>query len=118
METDMGIFDDAAEDAAEPRQVAQSIYDDVKDFINTTLRQNIVVDLADTQIILRTSGGQTLLIVIDGPSAFRLKDDLGNKLGDVQTQVTGATARWSLSGRPFPKHEMVANVKSWLRGQR
>jgi hypothetical protein len=110
----MGIFDDEAE----PRQLAHGVYENLQEFLRKTPTPNIVAELNDNQITLRASGGQTLAIVTDGPDAFRLKDELGNKSGGIQTQVTSSTSRWSLSGRPFPQHEMVAKVKAWLREQR
>jgi hypothetical protein len=109
---EMGIFDDNAEEA-EPRQVAQRVYEDLQ----ATLPQNVVPELVGNHITLRASGGPTLTIVCDGPDAFRLQDDLGNKSAGYQTQITSSMARWSLSGRPFSQHEMVAKVKAWENEQ-
>jgi hypothetical protein len=109
---EMGIFDDHAEEA-EPRQVAQRVYEDLQEI----LPQNVASELIDNHIMLRAAGGRTLKIVIDSRDAFRLQDDLGNKSGGVQAQVTSSTARWSLSGRPFSQHEMVTKVKVWVNEQ-
>jgi hypothetical protein len=107
----MGIFDT---DDAEPTQVAQHVYGDLLSFIKKTHPQKLVdAAIEEANITVSSSAGRSLLIVCDGPDAFRLKENVGNLRGGVQTQVTSQTARWSLSEQ-VPRSRMIERVKRWL----
>lgn len=109
----MGIFD--TDDAnIEPTQVAQYVYGDLLSFIKKMPPQkpaDAAIEKAD--ITISSSAGRSLLILCDGPDAFRLKENVGNLQGGVQTQVTSQTARWSLSEQ-VPRSGMIERVKRWL----
>ena len=108
----MGMFDVAE---VEPQQFAQQMLDDLRAFLDKRQSAELVTLSLDQNLItMRASSGQSVKIVVDGPNAFRVEEDLGNKRGGVQTQVTATMARWSLSERPFGQDEMVRRVTTWL----
>jgi hypothetical protein len=104
------------DDESTPFEVAQHVAESLREQLTKT-HAPVVISPQDNRISLDGSGGRSLEIVVDGPNAFRVQDDLGNKSGGVQTQVTGGTARWSLTGRPCTEPEMVRRVKAWLSEQ-
>jgi hypothetical protein len=104
------------DDVSTPFEVAEHVAESLREQVTKT-QAPVVISPRDNRISLHGSGGRSLEIVVDGPNAFRMQDDLGNKSGGRQTQVTGVPARWSLSGRPCTEPEMVRRVKAWLPEQ-
>jgi len=108
----MGMFDVVE---VEPQQLARQVFEDLREFLNKgQSAERVTLSFNQNHITMRAPEGQSVTIVVDGPDAFRVGEDLGNKGGLGQRWVTMRPARWSLSERPFGRDELVRRARMWL----